>query len=128
MKVLFTKSALSAGVGDFLYLFQEHSSTSVALKNDEEHKQGLRRVGVCGCVTAHASKGRAHLDAAKYMKEAFDYNGPLRTGVMFPFVRNPPYFVGPCFLCSCPGVAAAGTREGRRQGPGGCCVCADDSM
>ena len=126
MKVLFTKSALSAGVGDFLYLFPEHSSTSVALKNDE-HKQGLRggRLWLCDCTRLQGARSlgrcQVHEGGVRLQRTAAD-----RCDV--PFV-NPPYFAGPlCFLCSCPGVAAAGTWEGRRQGPGGCCVCADDSM
>ena len=69
MKVLFTDTALSAGVGDFLYFFQH-----LSLKTSNE----AYVEGICGTVAAHASKRRAHLDADKYMMESFiDYNGPL---------------------------------------------------
>ena len=69
MKVLFTDTTLSAGVGDFLYFFQH-----LSLKTSNE----AFVEGICGTVAAHASKKRAHLDADKYMMESFiDYNGPL---------------------------------------------------
>ena len=89
MKALFTDATLSAGVGDFLYFFQH-----CALKTSNESYVE----GICGTVAAHASKGRAGLDADNYMMEAFiDYNGPLLkdAGPIIEAAFDSSYFAGP---------------------------------